>query len=292
MFSDWETRWLRSSEKIKHLYLRQPCPGSGTVFLPHFYVEVRIDFNDIRSGFRDTVHLNRALRLNSDNSEALWAGDEMWEVDPKKLTAVKPESARVASLPEFVDADFIARMESSFLRYLLRSFSVKAYRNFILDIYSHPGESRDDFIRRCQELLSGPMRRELDSLHEVFMRRLQQIGQKYLPVDDDGPLDAAKTVSQFRNAYYSSSERIASFFLQSGCDENDNTMLFCDPPAENEELQERLSSLEWEAKRAIAEVKQSYEDKARSVDEYLIHPNLKDIHFVRTCILWMPAQAA
>ena len=51
-------------------------------------------------------------------------------------------------------------------------------------------------------------------------------------------------------------------------------------------------SLAVEAKEVIAELWDSYEEKARSVDEYILHPNLKDIHIVRSCILWIPAKAA
>jgi hypothetical protein len=28
-----------------------------------------------------------------------------------------------------------------------------------------------------------------------------------------------------------------------------------------------------------------------NIDEYIIHPNPRDLHLVRTCILWMPAEA-
>ena len=63
-------------------------------------------------------------------------------------------------------------------------------------------------------------------------------------------------------------------------------------PGKNPDLQERLASLESEAHQAVAEIWESYKEKARSVDEYILHPNLKDIHFVRCCILWIPARTA
>jgi hypothetical protein len=36
----------------------------------------------------------------------------------------------------------------------------------------------------------------------------------------------------------------------------------------------------------------AYEEKARSLDEYNLHPNPKDIHFVRSGVLWMPKKVA
>ena len=58
------------------------------------------------------------------------------------------------------------------------------------------------------------------------------------------------------------------------------------------ELDERLLSLELEAHQMIARLFDSYDEKACAVDEYILHPNLKDIHFVRSCILWMATGAA
>jgi hypothetical protein len=66
--------------------------------------------------------------------------------------------------------------------------------------------------------------------------------------------------------------------------------LHCSP--DMQELEEQLISVELDARRAIAKLEDSYAEKARSIDEYILHPNLKDIHFVRSCILWMPGQAA
>ena len=64
-------------------------------------------------------------------------------------------------------------------------------------------------------------------------------------------------------------------------------------PRSSLEMEERLLSLELEAQHAIAGLwRFLYREKARSVDEYILHPNLKDIHLVRSCILWMPAGAA
>ncbi len=282
----------RLADKVKYLYLfpDEPCDASNQ-FLPHFYAEAKIDFNDIRTGFRQTITLSRALEIYSENAEYLWASDMVREIDPRKVSSLKPDWAHQAQLPEFVNADFISRMETQFLHYLLRSFAVRIYRNFVLDVYSNLGESPDDFVARCYELLKGSMRYELDSLQEVFNRKLQQINQKFIFGDNGAGLEDEKARSQIQDLFYRSSDRIAELFLHARTESNPiEGSLRC--PVGMEELQERLSSLESEACQAIVKLKESYVEKARSIDEYIIHPNLKDIHLVRSCILWMPPQAA
>jgi hypothetical protein len=57
------------------------------------------------------------------------------------------------------------------------------------------------------------------------------------------------------------------------------------------DLEQSLESLEIDARLDIRRLLNSYQDKVRNIDEYIIHPGLKDLHLVRTCIAWMPAKA-
>jgi hypothetical protein len=86
------------------------------------------------------------------------------------------------------------------------------------------------------------------------------------------------------------SERIAEVFLR---------VEFCidSPPtiaqhveARVFDLEERLTTLEGEACQSIMRLLNDYREKAMNIDEYIIHPSLRDIHMVGTYILWMPAK--
>jgi hypothetical protein len=283
---------LHTADKVKYLFLAAEDQwNTGTEYLPHLYIEARIDFCDVRTGFRETVSLSKALEIYSDSADLLWADDMIRDVDPQKLTSFAPDHARLRSLPEFVDANFISRMETQFLQYLLRSFVTTVHRNFTLDIYSFSGETPHDFILRCRELLDGPMRRELDLLREVFNRKLEQITAKYLHADYSGQLEDAKADSQNNDIFFRYSERIAELFLDAEPMPHSFAESLHYSP-DMQELEEQLIFVELDARRAIAKLEDSYAEKARSIDEYILHPNLKDIHFVRSCILWMPGQAA
>ncbi len=277
-----------SSDKVKFLFGGgENLPDRAVEYVPHFYVEAKVDFNDVRTGFRQTVDLSKALEIYSDSADLLWADDMIQDIDPRNLQALAPDSEYPGKLPGFVDAGFIARMETQFIQYLLRCFEVRIYRNFALNIYSHPGEPPQDFIRRCREMLDGPMRRELDALQEVFNRRLSQIAQKYVRDGNSGDMEEAKAYSQNRDIFLFSSERIAGHFMRAGNESPGIAGSLPQAPG-RQELEERLFSLELEAIWTISRLRDSYADKAGSLDEYVIHPNLKDIHFVRSSILWMP----
>jgi hypothetical protein len=279
-----------ASNSIKYLFWTiEDAQRTSVEYVPFFYVEARIDFNDVRTGFSSMISLSKAIELHSFSADLPLVEDMVRDIDLQNTSSSMPDSARLSRLPDFVDDGFMSQMETQFVRYLLNSFKSKVYRNFELDVYSNAGESLSGFTARCMELLDGARRRDSDNLHEVFNRKLGQIEQKYLNASSPDDFEVARTASRNRDIFSDYLEKIAELFLQSkpvlNPDEDQR-------PRSSLELEERLLSLAVEAKEVIAELWDSYAEKARSVDEYILHPNLKDIHIVRSCILWMPAKAA
>lgn len=279
-----------ASNNIKYLFWAiEADQGTSVEYVPFFHVEARIDFNDVRTGFSSMISLSNAIDLHSFSADLPLVEDMVRDIDLQNTSSSMPDSARLSRLPDFVDDGFMSQMETQFVRYLLNSFKSRVYRNFELDVYSNAGESLSGFTARCMELLDGARRHDSDNLQEVFNRKLGQIEQKYLNESSPDDFEVARMASRNRDIFSDYLEKIAELFLQSkpvlNPDEDQK-------PRSSLELEERLMSLAVEAKEVIAELWDSYEEKARSVDEYILHANLKDIHIVRSCILWMPARAS
>ena len=275
-------------ENTKKLFWNSASPaGQELEYFPHLYLEAKIDFSDVRTGFRETYSVNRAVEIPSDGSEPYWDDDAVRDIDPANLGSDVPEKVRFKSLPGYVDKQFISWMETKFFQYLLRTFTVKVYRNFNLNEYSLSGESRNDFIIRCLDLSRGPMHREFDTLHEVFKRKLERIQQKYMGIDNSEELEEFKTDLQDREHFNRIKERISALFLRT-----EFSIQRVDRPSftaeQTHELEERLQAIHFEAQEVVSKILDSYEEKVKSVDEYILHPTVKNIHFVRSCLLWMP----
>jgi len=265
-----------------------PEPAAHALkYVPHLYLEAKIDFNDVRTGFRKTFNLYRAVEILPDKSEAFWDDGAVLEIDPKKLGPNVPEEAQIGDLPVHVDRRFISWTETQFIEYLLRAFTVKVYRNYNLDVYSFSGESLNDFIIRCVDLHKGPMYSEFDSVHEVFIRQLERLQQKYLSMENSEELERFKTDSYNKELFYRISERISGLFLRT-----EYSIQHVDPPSDSfsriHELEERLRDLFKQAREAVIKILDSYEDKIKSVDEYILHPTIRNIHSVSSCVLWKP----
>jgi hypothetical protein len=280
-----------ASNSIQYLYWAiEDAQGAGVEYVPFFHVEARIDFNDIRTGFSSMISLSKAIELHSFSADLPLVEDMVRDIDLQNTSSSMPDSARLSRLPDFVNDGFMSQMETQFVRYLLNHFKSRVYRNFELDIYSNAGELRSSFTDRCMELLDGARRRDSDNLYEVFNRKLGQIEQKYLNERSPDDFEVARTASRHRDIFSDYLEKIAGLFLQSKPISSPNED-GAQKPRSSLELEERLMSLSAEAKEVIAALWDSYREKARSVDEYILHPTLKDIHIVRSCILWIPAKA-
>jgi hypothetical protein len=292
MRQDLQSRTSSRANAIRQLYLDiEDLQTTGVKYTPFFYAEVRLDFNDVRTGFRATVSLNQAAEIHQVAPDLLLSEDMIRNVDPKKIKIQASEAIERGQLPDFVDAAFFSQMETQFIHFLLRSYKARVYRNCELDTYSNPGESFSEFCMRCLDLLYEPKRLELDTLHEIFTRRLEQIRQKYLNANSSDNIDLAKEESHNRNTFLCYSDSIADLFLQP--EAALDALLWQPALSENcRDMEAYLASLKLEAQRAIAQILDLYEQKARAVDEYILHPNLKDIHFERCCILWIPIKAA
>jgi hypothetical protein len=277
----------KSANRIHRLFWTESS-GSNCEFIPSLYVEARIDFNDVRTGFRETVSLNKVLDLFND-AGLLWTDDMLREVDSEKISLVVPDGVQIKDLPDFVNEEFIYQMERQFTQYLMRRFEAKVYRNSVLNIYSLPGETRNQFTSRCLELLDGALREELGFLLELFNRKLGQIKQKYLSCEDNScESEIADEDSRNRDIYSRVADRIAGLFLRPELSSRPAAGLF--RSLQGAELEDCLLSLELEAEKELANLWDVYVEKAQAVDEYILHPNLKDIHLVRSCILWLPKQ--
>ncbi len=275
--------------KMKQFYVHVTDPQGIIPYFPRLYVEAKVDFADVRSGLRETCTVNGALETCVLEGDELWTEDMVRRVNPESIQAVCPPYARLESFPPQPEPKSTSDAESRFLSYVLRSYHVKLYRNFELNIYSRPGESLEDFQARCIDMLSEAFRRELYALQEVYNRSLEQIRETQSADERWAVDDRTRLVSQHRGEFHDAADRMTSLFI--------NTELNLSPDDELEgprpigpDLDQRLRSLEFEARHAIGKLVSSYRQKALNIDDYIVHPNFRDIHLVRSCILWMPGE--
>ena len=281
---------MQRLKDVDILYLPPKSPGKAAVeYFPFVYIEASIDFNDIRTGYRGAEKLARALKFYESHAIPGWADEIIHDANIDRIQENTPRAVRLRPLPEFVDAEFIESVKKRYVEYLTRTWKKLFYRNSELNIYSGANESMEDFLGRCREQFLGLMREELNQLRVIFNRMQEQLKEKYIGIGEDELPEAApiKPEVNDRDIYSRYAERIAALFLNAASSAVDS-----EAPVsrmeKNSELEERLIALTSEACRKITHLRERYEKKAERIDEYILRPNLKNIHCGRSGILWMP----
>ncbi len=278
---------------IKQLYLHAAAAPADLLWAPFFYVEARIDYDDVRSGFHMTCGLNHALDIHSCGEDLLWTPDMVRTIDPAAIRTVRPVGAKFAGFPGYVNEALLRRFETQYLSFLLRHSEVRIYRNFALNIYSQPGETWSDFRLRCRDALSEAFRGDVDAMGEIVNRRFERIEQKYLSRYRQGEFESDKRMAQAKSNLHAVAEEIAELFLRTDLTTiPDEWAALRYPEPSRPDLEQSLEILETDVRRDIRRLLNSYQEKIDNIDEYIIHPGLKDLHLVRKCILWVPAGVA
>jgi hypothetical protein len=256
--------------------------GVSGELAPYLFFEAKLDFADVRSGLTQTCSISKAMELFPIEGDLLWTADMSLDVDPSQLTASPPPGAYLRDLPGYVNSEYLTRAESGFLEYVLRTFEVRAFRNFALKIYSLAGEALPAFEARCADLLQSDFRRDLDALYEVFTRRLEQVKQKFVggrPGAEGDRSDAAVLL-------HSVAERLTTLFLRTGLSSEAQPLASSRGPGPD--WAEKLFNLEREAAHELSVLQAVYKERIKGNDEYILHANMRNIHIVRTCFLWLP----
>ena len=281
----------RALLRVKRLYQKAAgdC-GPPAEYYPHYYFEAKVDVDDIRSGFRETRGVCSALEVYPYDPDWAWTEDMMREVRPGTLQEQPPDEVRLHPLPAFVNDDVVARVETQFVLHIVRHMKARFYRNGPLKVSSTAGETLADFQSRCAERLNEVLRGELDAEQEVFARRFELIRERHGKEMEPGDLHSPEIALRKREWLRVISEQTFGLFLNSG--------LSSDPPAFPEpalgepksDMEEKLLSIHAEACRAVAGRIRALREKAGAIEEYAVHPAIRDVHVVRTCIAWMPRQ--
>ncbi len=274
-----------STDLIPHWYLGADADRAAE-YAPLFYLEAKIDMADVRSGFRESLSVNRAFDIVPLEGDALWTEDMVYPVDPSLMMSKPPHGAKLLPLPDFITREHLQWVERQFVSYLLRHFEVRIFCNHALNLYSAAGESRADFEFRCLEAQERSFRQDLDNLREVFERRIEQSRERYLRIERWGDPEPDRIATQIRNRIHETSERIADLFIRAELGRNPSA---CSRSGSaGGELDERLAWIEAAASEAVRHLMADYLGKAGDLDEYAVRPNLKDIHVSAVSILWVP----
>ena len=139
--------------------------------------------NDVLTGFRETVSLTRALEIYLGNADLLWTDDMIRDVDLTKASPTIPDGIRLGIPPEIRRRKFPHANGKSVCPVPFALFRSENLPEFQLEPLFFVGggiPGTNSASAASNPPFYGAKRQELDRLHEVFNRKLEQTKGKYL----------------------------------------------------------------------------------------------------------------
>jgi len=166
--------------KVNHYALQGLVAGNPG---PQLLFQVKVDLQHVRSAYRySDTFLLVAEWLAADS---VWTPDMVHRIAPDRLVPIDPPS------PSEPPADADGRM----LSFLMRHLRFQLWRNDYLKVYSNPGESRDDFLSRCRELLLDGRTQEMRGIRELWLHRFSELETKARQYLDSEEMDRSLKVN-------------------------------------------------------------------------------------------------
>jgi hypothetical protein len=173
---------------------------------PELLFGVRFDFHDVRSGLSGSEAGLFAAPMLVE-AELDWTADMVRTVDASALEEIKPRGS--IAWPSSADAQIT--------RYFLKNRRTALWKNSELGSYSQLGESREEFVARCLDLLSDERRTVLVQVRDVFIHRFLEAEQRALEALQDEAWNSQerdRRIADLRDAFCEIRESFSRCFLR------------------------------------------------------------------------------
>ena len=245
---------------------------------PALLFEVKIDLQDVRSGYRGSESGLFKGDWLTDQRYLVWTKDMVSRLNPEQLQVITPP----------LELEWPEGGDETIITYLLRHYRPRIWKNYHLRVYSGPTESREDFIERCRETLNQQRSIEMKKLREVFMHRFFELEQRLVRfVSEEDTNEELKMERQaaITALFCEAREELSRCFVR-----DDYQLLGKDDLvwslASNPECQDRLDNLRMDLISLFNEVSSRYEESAIRVEAYEVTARRPGIEIVSRSFLW------
>ncbi len=304
-----------------------PVPPTVADGVPVYYLDPAAswagELGAVPGGTRLEAAVAARVHLTFDDTKAGLDHDEVWEAvvhpletafDPEAARAVEyddrdlrpgPPASAVYVLPEapIDESAYFKGAAQSLKDHLHRTQHVQVLRNTRLELYSRVGESREEFLRRCEEAAEDAADAEVAKLKERYEAKIKAV-QKRLAAAERRVRELETDVAQRRQQeVVAGAGELLSVFLGgrrrsrslSGAASRRSTTVRTQQrlrSAEDKLADETadLEALEDDLAADLQEITAKWEEVAADVEELEIGLEKTDIAVDEVALCWVPVE--
>lgn len=187
--------------RVKH-YAWQEGGSGGR---PSLVFGVRIDGRDVRTGC-STCEVLYLKGIDLGDADLNWTPEMVSAVDPDCLFQVQEQEP--FRWPDYADEQLF--------RHVTRHFRPKIWANHRLKLYSHLGESREDFLSFCFEEVFGARAGEMRKIRQAFRHRFDELGRRLEKQAVAGAWDheaREDRLSRVKSFFFAAHNELSELFL-------------------------------------------------------------------------------
>ncbi|HEV7425173.1 MAG TPA: hypothetical protein VGQ46_02310 [Thermoanaerobaculia bacterium] len=270
---------MRSSPSLEQLYV---FGGSGA-YRPHLLAEAIVTQIEPRSGVHAAAVKAFIAPMRSGDGSVQWS--EARPIDPETLDiravpdpnhdvddSLKPETLMQGAL----------QSEDAFRQYVAGGARLTVFHNPEFAMYSQQGESRNDFLTRCNEEAKRRIEHEQERLEGTFRRRIDQVRERSerdtreIDNDDTQPMEQRGqnvNVAWGQTIYNITSGKPAAVAEASHSVREDDYL-------------SRIRQIQRSWEKELQVIREEVQSKAREIEEIVVTPSAKNIEITKYLILW------
>jgi hypothetical protein len=226
------------------------------------------------------------------------------DYDDRDFTTSEPANP-IYEIPEgdIASAAYWRNAESALKEYLYRGRKLTIFKNPELKIYSRVGETRDDFLARCDSAAQQQADGEAAKLRDKYERRLNKVRDQLaatqrraeeLEVDLEGSrqqeiIDGASSVINILLGRKSTRSITGSARSRRARQSKEARLQSAQAKAEDKYAE--VQRLEDELVEELEEINDRWEDAGESIEDMEVGLEKSDIHVAEIGLVWLPVEA-
>src|SRR3954451_18114249 len=269
---------MRSSPSLEQLYV---FGGSGA-YRPHLLAEAIVTQNEPRSGVHVATVKAFVAPMHSGDGSVRWS--EARPINPETLDirAVPDPNHQVDdSLKPETLMEGALQFEDAFRQYVAGTARLTVFHNPEFAMYSQQGESRKDFLTRCNEEAKRRIENEQERLEGTFRRRMDQVKERSerdtreLDNDDTQPMERKQDVNvAWGQALYNITAGKPAAVAEASHSVREDDYL------------SRIRQIQRSWEKELQVIREELQSKAREIEEIVVTPTAKNIEITKYLILW------
>ena len=172
---------------------------------PSLIFGIRIDGRDVRTGCNpaEAIYLKG---IDLGDPELNWTPEMVSPIDPDRLFEMRVREP--FRWPDYADEQMV--------RHVTRHFRPKIWTNYQLKIYSHLGESREDFLSYCCDKMLWARAGEMKKIRQTFRHRFDDLERR---LEEEVVVDAwdhearEDGLSKLGSFFFKAREELSRLFL-------------------------------------------------------------------------------